>query len=120
MLQDYPGTEFQPWLRAQIDLIESQQPRQFLGGRPRLRVGVLKHVHLHSAMEARYSGAVTQSTRAELRSAGFKRELVVATVHAIQKLVAGLSWRPRTSQWAGYQDTCDSGTRILYAVASRG
>ena len=106
MLQAYLGTGFQPWLRAQIDGIESQQLRQLLGGRHRLRPGVLKHVHLHSAMEARYSGATTQSTRAELRSAGFKRELVVATVNAIQKLVAGLSWRPRTSQWVGYQGTC--------------
>jgi SAM-dependent methyltransferase len=114
LLQAHLGVGFQPWLRAQIDGIEAAQMRRLLGGGKRFKAGVLKHVHLHAAMEARHAGATTQSTRKELRSAGFNRELVLATVRALRKLVAGLSWRPEASHWVDYQGTC------TYSEADRG
>jgi SAM-dependent methyltransferase len=67
---------------------------------------VLKHVHLHDAMQARFSGNTTQSVRADLRAAGFSHELTMATVRAVQKLVGKLDWQPPDTHWAGYQETC--------------
>ena len=106
MLQAHLGVSFEPWLRAQVDGIESKQMRALLGGRHRAKAGVLKHVHLHSAMEQRYSASTTQRTRGELKAAGFSRELVMATIRALDKLVRRLEWRPEDSHWVSYQGTC--------------
>jgi hypothetical protein len=106
MLQAYLGVSFGPLLRAQVDGIESGQMRALLGGRHRAKPGVLKHVHLHSAMEKRYAGATTQRTRGELRAAGFSHELVLATVRALDKLTRRLQWRPESSHWESYRGTC--------------
>jgi hypothetical protein len=106
LLQAHLGVAFQPWLRAQIDGIEPGQLRKIFGGARRFKPGVLKHVHLHDAMQARFSANTTQSVRADLRAAGFSRELTMATVRALQKLVRKLDWEPPATHWAGYQDTC--------------
>jgi hypothetical protein len=106
MLQAHLDVAFQPWLRAQIDGIEPGQIRKIFGGARRFKAGVLKHVHLHDAMQARFSGNSTQSVRADLRAAGFSRELTLATVRAMRKLVGKLDWQPPQTHWAGYQETC--------------
>jgi hypothetical protein len=106
LLQSHLGLAFQPWLRAQIDGIEPGQLRKIFGGARRFRTGVLKHVHLHDAMQARFSASSSQSVRADLRAAGFSRELTIATVRALHKLVGKLDWQPPGTHWAGYQDTC--------------
>jgi hypothetical protein len=105
LLQAYKGVAFQPLLRGQVDGIPPRQLRQLLSGRDQLRPGVLKHVTLHSAMESRMSRAGTQNVREELEAAGYSSELNRATVRALRKLVAGLSWRPDASHWADYQQT---------------
>jgi hypothetical protein len=105
LLQAYKGVAFQPLLRGQVDGIPPDQMRRLFSGRDQLRPGVLKHVTLHSAMQSRMSKAGTQNTREELEAAGFSVELNRATVRALRKLVAGLSWRPDASHWADYQQT---------------
>jgi SAM-dependent methyltransferase len=105
LLQAYKGVAFQPLLRGQVDGIPPRQMRRLLSGRDQLRPGVLKHVTLHSAMESRMSGAGTQHVREELEAAGYSGELNRATVRALRRLLAGLSWRPDPSHWADYQQT---------------
>jgi hypothetical protein len=105
LLQAYKGVAFQPLLRGQVDGIPPRQVRQLLSGRDQLRPGVIKHVTLHSAMESRMSKAGTQNVREDLEAAGYSSELNRATVRALRKLVAGLSWRPDASHWADYQQT---------------
>ncbi len=106
MLQAHLGLDFQPWLRSRIDGIESGQLRGLFGGARRFRAGVLKHVHLHDAMQARYANASTGAVRQQLRDAGFSRELVLATVRAVEKLVRRLDWQPPESHWTAYRQTC--------------
>lgn len=106
MLQAHLGLDFQPWLRGRIDGIEASQMRRIFGGARRFSAGVLKHVHLHDAMQARHSGASTAKVRDELRDAGFSQELVLATVRAVEKLVRRLDWQPPESHWVDYQQTC--------------
>ncbi|MFY1632029.1 methyltransferase [Solwaraspora sp. WMMB335] len=113
LLQAHLGVDFQPWLRARIDGIESGQLRRLFGGTRRLRAGVLKHVHLHDAMQTRHAGATTGAVREEIRDAGFSRELVQATVRSLIKLVDRLDWSPPRSHWAAYQRTC------TYSAADR-
>jgi SAM-dependent methyltransferase len=106
LLQAHLGVGFQPWLRSQVDGIESGQLRPLFGGTRRFRAGVLKHVHLHDAIQARFAGRSTRAVREDLRSAGFSSELVVATVRALRRLVGKLTWQPPASHWTAYQETC--------------
>lgn len=106
LLQAHLGLDFQPWLRARIDGIEADQLRRLFPGARRLRAGVLTHVHLHGAMQARNAGASTTDVRAQLRAAGYSRELALATVRGLTKLVRRLEHRPDHSHWVDYQRTC--------------
>jgi hypothetical protein len=103
-LQAYRDVAFQPWLRGQVDGIPPGQMRALLSGRDLLRPGVLKNVSLHSAMESRYSKDTTREVRKDLKSAGFSKELGVATVRSLHKLVRGVAW-DKGSHWADYQAT---------------
>jgi SAM-dependent methyltransferase len=123
MLTAHLGVEFQPWLRAQIDGIEPGQLRRLLGGRHRWKAGVLKHVHLHDAMQGRLSRTSTREVREEMRAAGFSSELVVAVVRALRKLVSRLDWQPPASHWEGYRDGCsysaaDAGAKREFVAAA--
>ncbi|MGW0435948.1 methyltransferase [Micromonospora sp. NPDC003197] len=106
MLQAHLGIDFQPWLRARIDGVEAGQMRKLFGGTRRFSAGVFKHVHLHDAMQAGNAGTSTGQVREQLRVAGFSRELVLATVRAVDKLVRRLDWQPPASHWSDYQQTC--------------
>jgi SAM-dependent methyltransferase len=106
MLQAHLGLDFQPWLRARIDGVEPRQMRPLFGGTRRFRAGVLKHVHLHDAMQTRHGTSSTREVREQLRDAGFSRRLVLATVRAVDKLVRRLDWQPPASHWSQYQETC--------------
>jgi len=106
LLQAHLDVGFQPWLRAQVDGIEPGQLRRLFGGLRRFKPGVFKHVHLHDAVQARFAATTTESARADLRAAGFSRELTLATVRALRKLVRRLEWRPPATGWTGYQETC--------------
>ncbi|MFC4018790.1 class I SAM-dependent methyltransferase [Micromonospora sp. GCM10011542] len=106
LLTAHLGVDFQPWLRARVDGIEADQLRPLFAGTRRLRPGVLTHLHLHGAMQQRNASATTTDVRAQLRAAGYTRELVLATVRGIEKLVRRLDRRPPVSHWSDYQRTC--------------
>jgi SAM-dependent methyltransferase len=106
MLQAHLGLDFQPWLRSRVDGVEPGQMRKLFGGLGRTRAGVLKHVHLHDAMQSRNADRSTGDVRDQLKDAGFNQELVAAAVRAMTKLVAKLDWRPPATHWGDYRDTC--------------
>ncbi|MEU3456483.1 methyltransferase domain-containing protein [Micromonospora sp. NPDC006766] len=106
LLQAHLGLDFQPWLRARIDGIEPDQMRRLFSGARRRHAGVLTHVHLHGALQARHAQASTSDVRAQLRDAGYSRELVLATARGLEKLVRRLDARPGPSHWSDYQRTC--------------
>lgn len=106
MLTAHLGVEFQPWLRAQIDGIEPAQLRRLLGGGKRWKAGVLKHVHLHDAVQSRLARTSSSAMREEMKAAGYSTELVVATVRGLRKLVRRLEWQPPASHWQEYRETC--------------
>ncbi|MCM0679121.1 class I SAM-dependent methyltransferase, partial [Micromonospora phytophila] len=106
LLGAHLGLDFQPWLRARVDGIEPDEMRPLFRGARRLLPGVLTHVHLHGAMQSRNAGASTTDVRAQLRAAGYSREMALATVRGIEKLVRRLDRPPAASHWADYQRTC--------------
>ena len=65
--------------------------------------GVPLHVTLQARGERRYESD-SSNTRAEMREAGFKKEMIEANVRGLRKVVAKLDWKPGGSEWAGYAD----------------
>ncbi|MEV4760944.1 methyltransferase [Micromonospora sp. NPDC049559] len=106
MLQAHLGLDFQPWLRARVDGIEPGQIRRLFGGTRRFSAGALKHIHLHDALQTRHGATGTGEVRAELRAAGFSRDLVLATVRGLERLVRRLDWQPPASHWSRYGRSC--------------
>jgi SAM-dependent methyltransferase len=106
LLQAHLDLDFQPWLRSQIDGIEPAQMRRLFAGSRRFKAGIFKHVVLQHAFERRFAQTSSQQARADLRSAGFSTELLVATVRALRKLVTRLDWQAPASHWGGYRQTC--------------
>jgi SAM-dependent methyltransferase len=103
MLQAYKGVSYRPWLRGSVRGILPRDIARLLSGRDRLRSGVFTHVHLHARLERRHEDDAG-GIEADLRRAGFRKELVAANVRRLRKLVRGLEWSHGRSPWTGYRE----------------
>src|SRR5215217_9493830 len=100
LLQAVKDVPFHPWLRGSIDGITPLQMRNLMSFRDRFRRGMFTNVFLHARLEARYAdrpGQVKQEV-----SRVFKKELFVANVRKMRKLVERLSWDPPSGVWTAY------------------
>jgi hypothetical protein len=104
LLAAYRGVAFQPWLRGRLEGIPPHEADRLLGGFTRFRRGVFTHVYLHARSEARYDRATTRNVKRELAAAGFHRQLILANVRRLTRLVRGLESPWRGSLWASYGD----------------
>ncbi len=102
MLQAYKGIHFQPMMRASIDGIDVQTAAHLFGFRDRFRSGVFSHVWLQAKLDRRF-GNTQKDVRSELKSAGFHKELILANVRKLKKLVAKLNWQGDGSEWGSYE-----------------
>jgi hypothetical protein len=102
LLQAWKDVPFQPWLRGSLDGISPHECRSLLSVRDRFRRGVLTHVVLHDRLERRYEERDGDVKR-ELKSAGFRHELILANIKRLERLIRGLSWDPEGSAWSGYE-----------------
>jgi SAM-dependent methyltransferase len=101
MLQAWKDVPFQPRLRGAIDGISPAEARNLLSVRDLFRRGVLTDVVLHNRLERRYANS-TRDVKGELKRAGFRKELIVANVGRLERLVLRLR-PPRTgSTWSDY------------------
>jgi hypothetical protein len=103
LLTSFRGVPFQPWLRGSLSGIGAADMAALLPSRTRLRPSLLAHVHLHRRMEERYADRRTD-TRREIKEAGFNRNMIVANVRGLRKLIGGLKPGPSTSNWEHYGD----------------
>jgi SAM-dependent methyltransferase len=101
LLQAYKDIPFQPWLRGRLDGIEPQECRDLMSSRDLFRAGVLTHVLLHARLARRHADS-SRDVKRELGRAGFKKELIVANVKRLERLVGKLEWRPGASEWSDY------------------
>ena len=100
LLQAAKGVPFHPWLRGSIDGITPGQMRALMSFRDRFRKGVFTNVFLHAKLEARYADRPSQ-VKAEVKRV-FKKELFVANVRKMRKLVERQSWDPPEGVWTAY------------------
>jgi SAM-dependent methyltransferase len=100
LLQAVKDVPFQPWLRGSIDGISPTQVRGLMSFRDRFRKGVFTNVFLHAKLEARYADRPNQ-VKQEVKRV-FKKELFVANVRKMRKLVERLEWNPPQGVWTAY------------------
>jgi SAM-dependent methyltransferase len=100
LLQAAKGVPFQPWLRGSIDGITPSEMRGVMSFRDRFRKGVFTNVFLHAKLEARYADRPAQ-VKQEVKRV-FKKELFVANVRKMRKLVQRQEWNPPQGVWTAY------------------
>ncbi len=100
LLQSAKDVPFQPWLRGSIDGITPPQMRGLMSFRDRFRKGVFTNVFLHARLEKRYADKPGQ-VKQEVKRV-FKKELFVANVRKMRKLVERLDWNPPEGVWTAY------------------
>ena len=104
LLQAYKGVPFQPWLRGSLGGISPTEARRLMSARDLARRGVLPHVVLHARLERKHAES-SRDVKGELRKAGFRKELIVANVRRLEKLVRGLEWKAGKTEWSDYGAT---------------
>lgn len=103
MLQAYKGIDFQPMMRASVDGVNIRTAACLFGLRDRFRSGVLTHVWLQSKLDRRY-GNTSKDVRSDLKKAGFHKELILANLRKLRKLVGKFDWQGEGSEWGGYEE----------------
>jgi hypothetical protein len=101
MLEAYKGVSFQPWLRGSLEGISPEQLAPLFGFLDLLRPGVLLQVVLLARLKGGRS-IDAGNVRGELKRAGFSREMLLANVRSLARLVRGLTSRRQSSEWSGY------------------
>ncbi|MDQ2983110.1 MAG: class I SAM-dependent methyltransferase [Actinomycetota bacterium] len=101
LLQATKGVSFQPWLRGSIDGVTPADMRALMSFRDRFRRGFTTNVFLHARLEQRDAGG-RAGIKSELRRPGVGKELILANVRKMRKLVARLEWSPPEGVWVAY------------------
>ncbi|MGZ8735002.1 MAG: methyltransferase [Acidimicrobiia bacterium] len=105
LLEAHLGVPFQRYLLGHLDGLEPTEMRRFFSGRKRFKKGVFRHVFLHSLAESRVTQGGT-ALKDEMGKAGFGKELNLATVKKLHRLVGRLRSKRAESGWKQYRDTC--------------
>ncbi len=100
MMRAWVGIPFQPQLRGDPEGPTATEMRHLLPLGKRLRLSGLTHVVLQARMEEKLSG---RAVREDLRRAGFSKDLILANVSRLRKLIAGLGWEPSSAVWTDYE-----------------
>ncbi len=101
LLQAHKNLSFHGWLRGSLEGIDPEDLAAVMSFRDRIRAGVFLHVYMQAKMQQRYRER-DQDARQQIRKAGFSRDLIVANVARLQKLVQSLNWRQNDSTWSDY------------------
>jgi SAM-dependent methyltransferase len=101
LLQSVKGVAFQPWLRGSVDGITPGQMRGLMSFRDRFRRGLTTNVFLHARLEERYADK-PRETKQEVKRAGMGKELILANVRKMRRLVSRLEWDPPQGVWVAY------------------
>ena len=102
LLQATKGVSFQPWLRGSIDGITPTEMRAFMSFRDRFRRGYTTNVFLHARLDQRDAGS-RAAIKSELGRPGFGKQVILANVRKMRKLVTRLEWNPPKGVWVTYE-----------------
>jgi hypothetical protein len=101
MLYSYKELPFHSLLRGSIDGLEVSDVYKMMSLRDLLRSGVFKHVYLQYKLQGNYASSA-KNVRKELSDFGFHKELILANVRSLRKLVYKISLNIKESVWSQY------------------
>ncbi len=101
MLQAYKDIPFHSWMRGSIDGIDPEEFNNLMSVRDLFRSGVLVDVYLQAKLQAKYAATNIQ-VKDELRSSGFRKEMIKTNLRRLTKIIRGLHWKRMKSEWADY------------------
>ncbi len=101
MFTAYKDLPHQPWLRGSIDGVTPEHARRVLEGRRKGHKGFFAHVWLHAKADRRLTGS-SNETIEQMKRSGYNRNLLIATLDRLIKLVGNLEWERSESRWAQY------------------
>lgn len=104
-LRAYKDFPFQGLLRSNLQGIPPAEIVALMSWRDRLRPGVMLHGWMQARMIRRFAHT-RRDVQGELRSTGFRREMIQANVARLRRQVERLSWRADGSPWANYAEDC--------------
>jgi hypothetical protein len=100
-LQAYKGVPYHAFLRGSIDGIPAEVCRALMSTRDLVRPGVFVRVLLQSMLQSSHA-QTTRDVKRDVKAAGFHKELIVANVKKLTKLVGKLKWKVKASEWGDY------------------
>ncbi len=103
LLQATKGVSFQPWLRGSIDGITPADMRALMSFRDRFRRGFPTNVFLQARLEQGDAGG-RAAIKSELARRGIGKQLILANVRKMRKLVTRLDWNPPAGIWVTYAE----------------
>jgi hypothetical protein len=101
LLQSLKDVPFHPWMRGSIDGIRPAEMRALLSFRDRFHRGLFTNVFLHARLEKRYADR-PQEVKDEVKRVGLKKEILLANIRKMRKLVTRLEWNPPDGVWTAY------------------
>ena len=103
MLQAYKDVAFHPWLRGRVDGIDPEEINKLMSVRDLFRAGVLADVYIQSKLQSKYA-TTNRKVKDELRTSGFKKEMILVNVRRLKKVINDLQWKRAKSEWSEYAD----------------
>lgn len=104
MLQSFKNISFRSWLRGNVEGITPHECRQLMSFRDMFRSGVFSLVYLQSKLVDSMGDAKT-SIVTEARDSEFGKEIILANIRKLRKIIGKLEWRPARSEWSEYTGT---------------
>jgi hypothetical protein len=101
MLQATRGVPYHPLLRGSIEGIAPPEMRELSSFRDRFRRGFTTTVFMHARLEKKYADRGGE-VKAELKQTKIKKEIVLANVRNMRKVINGLDWSPPQGVWVAY------------------
>lgn len=107
LITAHTGIPFQMLLKGSLDGIEPSSARAILAG-DRFKAGVLTDVFLQARADR---ATASRDVRSELSRAGFRKEMIVANVRRLRKIIDKTTWEESSSTWSEYAQCDHVGTQ---------
>lgn len=107
LITAHTGINFQMLLKGALDGVEPATARAILAGE-RFKPGVLTDVFLQARADR---ATATRDVRSELSRAGFRKEMIVANVRRLRKVIEKTTWDESSSTWSEYAQCDHVGTQ---------
>jgi hypothetical protein len=102
LITAHTGIPFQTLLKGSLEGVQPAEAKAILA-RKRSKPGVLTDVFLQARAD---KSTATRDVRTELSQAGFRKEMIVANLGRLRKVIHKTAWEESTSTWSEYA-RCD-------------